>query len=196
MILRKLNKTRQILRCRLRCTTTRRRGKLDANSVCSDDAEMSKIPSRENAYLFDHANVLMQSYAMWLGHELVDSGLSSRERAQSLFEAPFVVVSHDTQDDPVFNYGNRTALELFEMDWESFTQLPSRHSAEMLEQHERSRLLAAVTRQNFIDDYSGVRITATGRRFYIPKATVWNLVDEGGVYRGQAATFHQWQFIS
>ena len=29
-------------------------------------------------------------------------------------------------------------------------------------------------------------------RFRIERATVWNVVDAGGVYRGQAATFSEW----
>ena len=32
----------------------------------------------------------------------------------------------------------------------------------------------------FIDDYTGVRISASGRRFRIDKAVVWNLVDQEG----------------
>ena len=30
--------------------------------------------------------------------------------SQKLFEAPFVVVSHGTEADPLLNYGNRAAL--------------------------------------------------------------------------------------
>ena len=47
----------------------------------------------------------------------------------------------------------------------------------------------------FIDDYTGVRISASGRRFRIDKAVVWNLVDQEGLYRGQAACFDAWVFI-
>ena len=50
-------------------------------------------------------------------------------------------------------------------------------------------LMESVARQGFVDDYSGVRISGGGRRFMITDATVWNLVDEAGVYHGQAATF-------
>jgi len=44
-----------------------------------------------------------------------------------------------------------------------------------------------VARQGYIDDYSGVRIAKSGRRFLIERATVWNLGEVE--YQGQAATF-------
>jgi len=32
-----------------------------------------------------------------------------------MFEAPFVLISHGTEDDPILNYGNRVALWLWQM---------------------------------------------------------------------------------
>ncbi len=81
----------------------------------------------------------------------------------ALFEAPFALVAHDTQPDPVFRYGNRQALALFESTFEAFTALPSRLSAEPANQEERAALLERVTRQGFVDDYRGIRITRKGR---------------------------------
>jgi hypothetical protein len=34
-----------------------------------------------------------------------------------------------------------------------------------------------------------MRIAKSGRRFMITDTTVWNLVDESGIYDGQAAVF-------
>ena len=34
--------------------------------------------------------------------------------------------------------------------------------------------------------------SATGRRFQIEQATVWNLIDEQDAIHGQAATFDRW----
>jgi hypothetical protein len=67
--------------------------------------------------------------------------------------------------------------------------LPSRLSAEPLARDERARLLARVTEFGFVDDYSGMRISGRNKRFMITNATVWNLLDADGVYRGQAAAF-------
>lgn len=121
--------------------------------------------------------------------------LSSAALGRALFEAPFALVSHGLESDPVFNYGNLTALRLFEMTWEEFTRLPSRMSAEPVHRDERQRLMDEVTRNGFIADYRGVRISKLGRRFYIEQATVWNLVDEAGVLKGQAAAFADWRFL-
>jgi len=43
-----------------------------------------------------------------------------------MFLAPYVVVSHGTQDDPILNYGNRVALNLWDLPFENFTKTPSR----------------------------------------------------------------------
>jgi len=87
------------------------------------------------------------------------------------------------------------ALEVFAMDFAGFTRLPSRYSAEPLERDERARLLERVGRDGFIDDYAGVRISASGQRFRIKQAVVWNLIDEQGICHGQAASFDHWQMI-
>ena len=57
---------------------------------------------------------------------------------------------------------------------------------------ERRRLLDEVGRHGFIENYSGIRISKTGRRFRINHATVFNLLDPAGQYVGQAATFEDW----
>lgn len=112
--------------------------------------------------------------------------------ARALWNAPRVIVAHGIQDDPIFFFGNRAALDRFEATVDAFTAMPSRLSAEALLREERQALLDRVTRNGFIDDYSGIRISAKGRRFRIERATVWNLVDTEGAIHGQAATFDQW----
>ena len=142
-----------------------------------------------------HAVCLAHSLKHWTGRELI-SGISSRvELSQKVFEAPCVVVSHGMEADPVLNYGNRAALTLWEMSWEELIRTPSRLTAEAPSREERARLLETVARRGFIDDYSGVRISNTGRRFRISRATVWNLLSEDGKPRGQAAMFDRWEFI-
>jgi hypothetical protein len=113
----------------------------------------------------------------------------SRELAQALWLAPRAIVAHGTGADPGFFSGNRLALQLFEMSFAEFTQLPSRLSAEAPVREERARLLAQVAQQGFVDNYAGMRIAKSGRRFMIENGTVWNLVDEAGINRGQAAAF-------
>ena len=134
--------------------------------------------------------LIADSYARLLGQPLVDA---LGDLAEALWQAPRVIVAHGTEADPVFFYGNRLALHTFDMDFASYTRLPSRYSAEPLAREERARLLERVSRDGFIDDYAGVRISASGKRFRIERAVVWNLVERGGGHHGQAATFSHWQ---
>lgn len=153
-------------------------------------------PNPQNHYLANHTERLCDSFYHWLGKPLVDPSLSGPSAAQFLYDAPFILVSHGTEDDPIFNYANRAAQHLFEFSWEEFTTLPSRFSAELPNREERDRLLAEVSQQGYIDNYAGVRITKTGRRFTIQKAVVWNVMDSAGHPYGQAAMFHQWQYLN
>lgn len=70
--------------------------------------------------------------------------------------------------------------------------MPSRLSAEFADQAERARLLETVGRRGAIEDYAGVRVSASSRRFRIERATVWNLIDAAGARHGQAAAFGEW----
>jgi len=150
-------------------------------------------PSEENHFQLEHASLLKTSYHRLLNKELISDVDNGEQFARALFHAPFAVVSHNTAVDPIFNYANLTALRLFAMDWDEFTQLPSKLSAEPVNQAERQRLLAEVTTKGYIDNYQGVRIAKTGQRFLIKNAVVWNLIDEAG-YQGQAACFAEWEF--
>ncbi|MGA2853195.1 MAG: MEKHLA domain-containing protein [Verrucomicrobiota bacterium] len=138
---------------------------------------------------------LARSLKHWTGRELLPGVSDPVELAQKVFEAPFVLVSHGTEADPVLNYGNASALALWEMSWEELTRTPSRLTAEAPNREERAKLLEAVTARGFIDDYSGVRISKGGRRFRIRRATVWNLLTEKNEPCGQAAMFDRWEFI-
>lgn len=146
-------------------------------------------PSLDNCFLADHAELLIGSYRRLTGRHLIMPEADRAAMYRALYEADFAVVSHGTQADPLFNYANLAAQRIFELDWSGFMRLPSRESAEPVNQEARARLMARVRQDGYIDDYSGVRISATGKRFTISNATIWNLVDKTGEYRGQAAMF-------
>lgn len=141
-----------------------------------------------------HLDLLASSYQQLTGRSLV--GQVTVDIVDTLDHAPFALLSHGTEPDPVFNYANQPALALFEMCWEEFTTLPSRLSAEPVNQAERERLLEKVTTAGYVDDYCGVRISRSGRRFMIQDATVWNVHNHQGIYRGQAALIRRWQEIT
>jgi hypothetical protein len=129
--------------------------------------------------------LIAESHARLTGRPLIEEGAA-------LWSAPFALLAHGFEPDPVFFDGNRRALELFEVSAEDLVRMASRLSAEAPDRAERARLLEQVARRGFIDDYAGVRVAASGRRFRIEQATVWNLVDASGQVHGQAAAFARW----
>jgi hypothetical protein len=149
----------------------------------------------QTGFAIAQTQLLARSFRKWTGRDLLPGLFNPAGLAKNIFNSPFVVVSYGTEADPVLNYGNAAALALWEMTWEKLTRTPSRLTAEAPNREERARLLAAVTQRGFIDDYSGVRISKTGRRFQISRVTVWNLVSESGEPCGQAAMFEEWEFL-
>ena len=142
------------------------------------------------------SQILANSYQKLLGKKLIETATTPLELAEALYHAPFAIVSHDTQADPVFNYGNQTALKLWSISWEKLIQTPSRLSAEPVNRATRAAMLERAATQGYIDNYQGVRISTTGKRFAIERAIIWNLTDESGEKCGQAATFSDWTWLS
>ena len=152
------------------------------------------IWSKRREFLVEHGALLLRTYWQRTGRHLIEPSDDLELDAQRLFEAPFVVLSGGAEAEQILNYANMTALGLWEMDWETLTQTPSRETAEPVHQARRAEFLRQVKATGFVDDYSGIRISRTGRRFQIKKATVWNVTDDDGLYLGQAATFSAWEF--
>ncbi|HLP80510.1 MAG TPA: MEKHLA domain-containing protein [Nitrosomonas sp.] len=139
---------------------------------------------------------LLDSYAHWLGQDLIDRLGTSSQQAERLFQSNFVVASHGRDPDPILNYGNQKALVLWAMDWQHFTQTPSRLTAEAPIREERERMLEQARTQGYISNYRGIRISSAGQRFLVNNAIIWNIHDPNGVTIGQGATFNTWQFLS
>lgn len=157
--------------------------------------EPSTLPPWQQPEIIQHSQRLLRSFQHWTGKPLLSVAGSPEAIAQALFEAPFVVVSHGTQADPIFNYGNRVALELWHLDWPTFTQTPSRQTVQPDEEPDREQLLARARLHGFIDDYQGIRIAQNGQRFWIRNVVLWNVLDENNHRCGQAATFDRWEFL-
>ena len=140
--------------------------------------------------------LILSNYRRLLGHDLVEIQ-PGEDEVQKLFDAPFAVLSAlgPFGTDHVFNYANRQALGLFDYAWDELMGKPSSASAEPVHRDERRRLLDEVGKHGFIESYSGIRISKNGRRFRIKNATVFNLLDDGGGYVGQAATFTDYEYL-
>lgn len=142
------------------------------------------------------SQLLLDSYSHWIGKDLIDRTPNAKQQARLLFEASFVVVSHGVEPDPILNYGNQTALDLWELSWDQFIKTPSRLTAEPDDRAERGSMLERAKLNGYFDGYQGVRISSTGRRFLVEQALIWNVIDPAGSPIGQAATFSQWSNVS
>lgn len=147
------------------------------------------------ADIIRHSLRLNNSFVHWTGSGLTDAQLSPEELAKCLFHAPFVLLSHGTEPDPILNYANQTGLDLWETNWSELTHMPSRLTAEPSERKDRAQLLHQATQKGYLAHYQGIRISITGRRFAIENAEIWDILDEQGQKCGQAAKFSDWQYL-
>jgi hypothetical protein len=152
------------------------------------------VPSPENDFYETHIQLLLHSFRQLLGKPLLEKS-ASLSLGRQVYQADFALLSHNTDADPVFNYANQTAQDLFELSWPEFIGMPSRFSAEPVNREERERLLNQVSSQGYIDNYAGVRIAKSGKRFLIERAVVWNVYDSAQRYVGQAACFSDWRLL-
>ncbi|UWQ80719.1 MEKHLA domain-containing protein [Leisingera sp. S132] len=149
-----------------------------------------QVPGPQNSYQAQHAELLLSSFAKVTGRKLLESA-----DAEALYHAPFPVLSHNTAADPVLTYGNLAAQVLWGMGWEQLTSMPSRLTAEPAHREQRDAMFAEMRAKGFIEDYAGVRISASGRRFEIRGAVIWPLLGPDGVKLGEAASFRDYRFI-
>ena len=122
---------------------------------------MSTLPW-ETEFVVAHTEILLRSHRQFTGRDLMMDVGDARAQARVALRSAIRGRVARNGGDPVLNYGNATALELWQMSWEELTCTPSRFTAEAPERDQRARLLAAVTANGFIDDYSGVRISKSG----------------------------------
>ncbi|MEK7237856.1 MAG: MEKHLA domain-containing protein [Nitrospirota bacterium] len=149
-----------------------------------------------NPVVVEWTQRLLNSYRHWTSRELIERICEPDVQAYRLFHTPFVVVSHGAESDPILNYGNQVALDLWEMAWGQLVQTPSRLTAEPVNRAEREGMLEQAKSQGYFDSYRGVRITSTGRLFLVENALIWNVMDAEGQRVGQAATFSQWTWLT
>lgn len=149
-----------------------------------------------NPAIVEWSQLLLNSFRHWTTRELLERVGDPGCQAHKLFRSPFVVVSHGMEEDPLLNYGNQVALELWVLTWEQLVKTPSRLTAELTNRAEREWMLEQARTRGYLDTYRGVRISSTGRRFLVENALIWNVVDAKGQRVGQAATFSQWTWLS
>lgn len=147
--------------------------------------------------IVSHVQLILDNYFRWFGEELISRDRPPEIQAQILFESPFVLFSHGTEVDPIYNYANQQGLNLWERHWEELTKMPSRQSAAAQEQAQKERYAALTDSRNcgYKSGFSAVRVSKSGRRVRIEDVKLWDLLDKSGEYRGQAAVFSKWTFL-
>ena len=153
------------------------------------------LPSSENSYLKDYVYLITSSLKKLANIEIVDFSLSLEDQAKQAFNSNYVLLAHNGANEPIFNYANKTALKLFEMPWEEFTTMPSKYSAESDERGKREQFLADVAENGYSKNYSGIRISKSGRRFEIRNVILWNVYDSENNRIGQAAVFDEYNYL-
>jgi len=161
--------------------------------------------THQNPNLLAYLDLLKKSYQKFYGENLDDdlyesrSVIASHSSIKNLisdWSCAREVLKRENHANPVFVFANRRAQELWEMDWQEFINLESRFSAEPDERQAREHLLNEVQSRGFIDNYSGVRVSKTGKRFLIKSARVWQVLDKDGVGAlGQAVCFEDYEFV-
>ncbi|GIL43019.1 hypothetical protein Vafri_826 [Volvox africanus] len=116
-----------------------------------------------------------------------------------LFRAPFALLAHNRFQegvtDPIYIYGNRAALEVFETTWDELLQTPSRKSAadDPNAQKDRNGLLDKAAETGVVSGFEVWRVSKSGRRFKIKDGTLFNIMDREGNKLGQAAVFDRYE---
>ena len=153
------------------------------------------LPIWQQPEVISWIQIVNQSYYRLFNKNLIEPIGTPEQLSQKLFYAPFVLVSHGAQPDPIFNYANQTALKLWSMSWSEFTQTPSASVTEPDEMEDRALMLKQAAEQGYIDNYQGIRKATTGQKFRIERVRLWNLTNEAGQRCGQAATFPSWTWL-
>ncbi len=145
--------------------------------------------------LINHVKNILDSFEKLTGKKIIkrSSPVSDYKKIE---HGQFVLVSHNGSDDPILNYGNQFALKVWEMNWDEFVKTPSRKTAEDDKRAKRKEMLEIANKQGYFDNYEGIRISSTGKRFIIKDAIIWNVFNENGKKIGQAAFFDRIEYLS
>lgn len=142
----------------------------------------------------EHIRNILNSFEKLTGRVLIER-TSPYKDFMNIETGAFVLVSHNELKKPVLNYGNHFALGLWEMSWEDFVKTPSSRTAEVYFREKRSAMLEVVSKQGYFENYEGIRISSTGKRFKIKNATIWNVNNDKGKFIGQAAYFESVEHV-
>ena len=144
--------------------------------------------------LEEHSKLLSDSYERATARKLIELEAGS-DVGKALFDAPFRPV--------VPWYRRRSRVELRK--WRGVKAMGDvvggfyQHALSLNRRTNgtvaKGEVLEDAKRQGYSDGYYGIRISGSGQRFEIRNVLLWNIIDERGTYRGQAAIFSEWLFL-
>ncbi len=143
-------------------------------------------PAFANSFQTSHADLLFSSFKQRLGFPLLEDN-----NAKALYHASFPVLSHTIDPDPILTYGNLAAQNLFELPWHDLIKTPSRLTAEPALRGDREAMFVQMREQGWIDNYEGIRVSSTGKRFQLRRAIIWTVTDAAGRRVGEAAALKE-----
>lgn len=146
--------------------------------------------------IINHTRTLLYSYRHWTGKSLLPDIHDDVLLSRALYFAPFIVVSHGRETDPIFNYANLAAQKLWKIDWNDFTAMPSRLSAEPIEEQRRNELLEEGKMRGITYLKEGIRVDKNGRKFFIRDVVLFNLLDADHTFLGQGAVYENWEYMN
>jgi hypothetical protein len=104
----------------------------------------------------------------------------------------YAVLSHGTQDDPIFCYSNVAARDAFQYTEDEFYQLPSRYSAPGGgDRQSRQKIMEDANNSNLWIIPHGIRQRKDGSLFEFRDVILWNVYNPQGVRVGQSAVYDQ-----
>ena len=152
--------------------------------------------------LNQYLELLKSSYEMFflerLDNDLYESSsvIASHSNIKNLIGDWSNLSNQEMLEKPLFVYANLQAQKLWEISWLEFINFESHLSAQEPQRESRAELLRQVSENGFIDNYSGLRVSKTGKIFLIKSARVWQVLDKNNKSLGQAVKFSNWEPIN
>jgi MEKHLA domain len=135
----------------------------------------------------NHHNLPEQQYS----YNNINNNITTPEQLDR--NTRFGILSHGMQDDPIYNYGNCAALELFDQTLETLCQTPSRYSTVESLMEDREQLIRKINDVGYGTILNAVRTTPKGKLFVIQKIWIWHVYHDNGRRIGLAALYDRSQ---
>ena len=170
-----------------------------------DDDDPSTTTGRD---ILTHIRLVDNSLRLWTGKGVLERmGMTTVDADQRddqngdyeqvYLNDRYVLITHGTEDDPIYNFANRAALAAFWRPWDDMVRLPSSQSVVLrsVDASKRIELMKSVTDNNYVENATGIRVRDDGKFIQLVDAVVWNIVDDDDdrTYIGQAAFFDRYQ---